>query len=171
VLKKRVLARCASDRKLVWKPYFLITVSGEDPDRDPLVFNPASRNYWGAGILFETFESAVMPDGMRIWRGIGGKSHRFTPQAKPGWPPTGRTDRGGMCSYFADTPENQDLLRQFKMLFLDVVQGLRAAFDPTKATAMRAVFDDIPSDELTNIWRRLRAMTKTTKEATCPEDV
>ena len=107
VLKQRVLARCKEKRKLEWKPYILVTVSHEGFGRDALNFISCLRNYYGIGLLFEPFESAVLGDGTRIWRGISGKSYRFGPDAVPGWPTFGKTGRS-VCRHFEDTPENRE---------------------------------------------------------------
>jgi hypothetical protein len=170
VLRARVFARCAADRRLVWEPYIMITVSKEDHGRDPLKFDPARRNYLGIGLLFETFESALMPDGTRIWRGIAGKSTRFSTQARPGWPPTGLSDRGSMSHYFKDMPENRKLLRLLATLFSCVGYGLQTAADPTRADAVQAMFHagDFDGDDM-GIWGRL-ARLATDKETSCPEN-
>jgi hypothetical protein len=137
-LKRRVLERCKAKRKHEWKPYILVTVSHEGFTWDPMNFTSAHRNYSGIGLLFEPFESAVLGDGTRIWRGVAGKSTRFTAEAKPGWPKTGPTERGGVCRHFEDTYENQERLKELASMFAQVARSLVGSVTPV------AVADAMP---------------------------
>lgn len=134
-LKQRVLAHCKAKRKLEWQPYILITASHEGFTWDPMNFTSAHRNYYGVGLLFEPFESAALGDGTRIWRGIAGKSTRFTSEAKPGWPKTGKTERG-VCRSLPDTRENRESLQEVARLFAQVARSLAGAGIPANIDAM-----------------------------------
>ena len=126
-LKARVMARCAEGVKLEWTPYILVTIRRGGFEKKALEFSPLNRNDYDVGILYETFEVATLLDGSQIWRGIAGKSQRFGAQAKPGWPETGKTDRGGTRRYFADTPENREMLEAMHEAFAGVGRLLKNA--------------------------------------------
>jgi hypothetical protein len=156
VLKQRVLARCKEKRKLEWKPYILVTISHEGFGRDALNFVSCLRNYYGIGLLFEPFESAVLGDGTRIWRGISGKSYRFGPDAVPGWPTFGKTGRS-VCRHFEDTPENRERLTALASMFAQVARGL--------AGAAGAANDDA----MLNAFRLCEINQAPSKDSPCPE--
>jgi hypothetical protein len=141
VLRKRMVAQLAAGRSLEWEQGFLLTTSNDDFGGDPLDFKSGKRNYHGVGILFETFEDADVSDVGIHWRGVAGKSARFSGQAKPGRPPTGRTDRGGMTRIFKNTPEDRTRLQYIRGLFLDVAQGLGVIANPKLAGQVAALLD------------------------------
>jgi hypothetical protein len=181
VLKERVFARCAAGRTLEWETYYLITASTDDFGGDPLEFRSSKRNYHGIGLLFEVFETAVLPGGTRVWRGVLGKSARYGGQTKPGWPPTGRSERG-VARFLRDTPENRKIIRYLRGLLLDVAQGLLNAANPKKAGEADAIFAEFDRDDPDNsgdsgIWAALCRLGLNgpaannhnhTEEATCP---
>jgi len=128
VLRTRVMLRCAEELKLAWMPYFLLTSSMEGFRDNP--FDPNQRNYVNVGLLVERIQVAHLSNGKTIWRGAETKHNRFSRQAKPEWPESGKTERGGMIGIINDTPDTRSAIMSIYRKLATVGGGLRAALDP-----------------------------------------
>jgi hypothetical protein len=138
VLRQRMIAQLAAGRTIEPEQRYLLTASSEDFGGDPLDFKAGKRNHVSVSLRWETFETFVIPDEegkeIRMWRGVAGKSYRFSGPAKPGLPPTGRVDRDDMTRSFDNTDEDRAMLRYIRGLFLEVAQAVRVLASPSKAT-------------------------------------
>jgi hypothetical protein len=127
VLHKRVMARCAEGRHLVWVDYYFVTVNTDGFKPDPFVAT-GGRRFFNISLLIEDVQVARLSDGETVWR--GGRLSKFGLTVKPGWPPIGKTPAGGDSCTIEVTAENQAALLALYNKFFKVGKGMRAFANP-----------------------------------------
>jgi hypothetical protein len=167
-LKVRVLARCAEENRLTWTPYYLLHAS-MNGFADP--FNVDSgRRHLSVVVEIDGFEVSRLKDGTQVWRGIAGKSHRYGPHVKPGWPPLGRDNKGGWSCAVMATPESWTALDRLHAKFLKVALGMLAAASPSNTErTMEILVHGDPDAPWMDFIRAGTDHTPTTEEARCQE--